>query len=777
MKLIFFLIFFSFYFKTNSSLDIVVYDCKYFSNKFSILDDSLLIKNLNNFSEINWFCISTLLWTKIGSINFYSIKTLEIDYQLDFNQVNLNLQKFNIQLNFINVKLSSFEKPIFIKLSNYSDIIQVNFFHFKLITPNRCSSIDSKNIGIFQSVYSVAFAFTVKYFINTCPSIFKNSHLNKLAFHGLSNSFLKVNQIDFNQSIETSYLNNSIYNLNLNFFKGTVKKKFMIFKNVSILNLNGQIDSIENDALESLNRLQVINLDMSINLMFNGFKWTNFINKNLSINLSNQTLVLQNKNKIVYVFLNFDLIFNTEQYLYHDKDFCFFKDIPDSRLVFIFPKKNKFSEKIKNCTCLLLWLYKHKQFLWQSCSINNGLFISNCESELNKNNNDNVSLLEKCQFLEMIKNCDLKEKKNTLNVNFYSNFIYYFKIFDLNLFIITIFFILVSFTTSIFNLFILTKIQFSNQTKKYFSTEKLMLFNTIINFLFTWLLIFHQLKKCISPYSFICSSINNSVLAQIVDIYFFRFLGNILKFLSYLLQLIVSTKRLTSLSPQFNQKIRKLFKNKFLKAFILLFCLFYPINELVPLILMTKINRLKPGLDETTRYVEYPDVGLFFLSYSLSVQPVANYLTNQKFNSPFLFYILNFVINHLLCIFLFVFIEFKLFINFRSAIIKKEKFRSQNASYNNSSLNRSLNTIIINMVTISILRFFETLIFGLIVYLKSTGNTSKYNICLRYSKFCTIISELNDILFLITISFNSIYYYLIEKKFRDSLKKSFRRFI
>ena len=57
----------------------------------------------------------------------------------------------------------------------------------------------------------------------------------------------------------------------------------------------------------------------------------------------------------------------------------------------------------------------------------------------------------------------------------------------------------------------------------------------------------------------------------------------------------------------------------------------------------------------------------------INVKPIFNY--------PYLFFILNFVINHLFGICLFHFIEFKLFINFRSAIFKKDKLKSKNSTY------------------------------------------------------------------------------------------------
>ena len=761
MNIKFLFIILNFYLVSNISTEVLDVYCQKFSHKFSIFENSLSIKNLENFCEIKWLCIDQFLTDKIGFINFYFIQRLETDYQFDLNKVNLML-KSRIQINFFYVELLSSRKPIFIKLISYSKYIAVNFFHSKLLALNNCRPSYSKNIGIFQSVHSVVFAFTVKYFSNTCPLIFQNSNLFKLVFHGLSKSFLKVNLIGFNQSIDTNYLNNTIDRLELNFFKGPMKKKNMIFKNVSKLELNGLIDLIEDDSLESLFDLKFIKMDMSSNMITNGFKWTNVLNKNIFVNLSNQTLVKQNQDKIVYLFLNFDLVSNKEQYLYPDEDFCFFKDIPDYRLVFVLPFKNQFSGKIKNCSCLLFWLFKHKHFLWKPFPLYSNLFIPNCELE-SKNN----SFMEKCNFFELIKKCE--EKKNIFKENFYSNIIFSFKIFDLFLFLFTTFWISIAILTTILNFLILIKTKRSIEKK--ISTDSLMFANLIINFLFILLLILYLSKKCISPNSYICSPIYNTIFAQIIDIYVFKYFGNILKFLSYLFQLMVSVKRLSLLSSEFKEKIKILFEKKILKIFILIFCIFYPINELVPLILMSKINNLEPIYDEIINYVEYPNNGLFFLTYSVNVKPIFNY---REFNYPYLFYILNFVINHLFGICLFLFIEFKLFINFRSAIFKKDKLRSKNSTSNNFNLNRSLNTIIINMAIISFLRFFETIVFGLIVYQKSTGRDSKFNICFRYSKICTVMAEINDFLFLITIVSNSISYYLIEKKFRDCLKKYFK---
>ncbi|RMZ93020.1 hypothetical protein BpHYR1_006412 [Brachionus plicatilis] len=192
----------------------------------------------------------------------------------------------------IHIKSFAIHKPMFQPLKKFWKILYLKIFHSKFQFDNNCdTNIDPK---IFKSIDSIEFAFTVKYYTNTCPLIFTNTDLLYLKFHGLSSCFLKKNLIDFNQTINVSNLNSTIGEIHLNFFKGSLTKKFVIFTNVSTITISGLIDYIEDSAFELVN-LKTIGIDVNKNLITNGFAWLNraFLTNSLNIFV---LIKIQNKN-------------------------------------------------------------------------------------------------------------------------------------------------------------------------------------------------------------------------------------------------------------------------------------------------------------------------------------------------------------------------------------------------------------------------------------------------------------------------------------------------
>lgn len=116
----------------------------------------------------------------------------------------------------------------------------------------------------FLNVYTIIFAFSVKYFSNTCPLIFKNSQINQITFYGFSQTFLKYNILEFNNKVYFQNLNSNITTVNLNLYKFNLTRNFLnkfVFSQTKLLILNGLLTDIQQGIFEDIPLSLVLNFN------------------------------------------------------------------------------------------------------------------------------------------------------------------------------------------------------------------------------------------------------------------------------------------------------------------------------------------------------------------------------------------------------------------------------------------------------------------------------------------------------------------------------------
>ena len=720
-------------------------------------NELIWIKNFENFSIINLG--NELINTKIIQPSIFFIPKNKMNLTNDF-LLMADGKSFNLSLSFLLVfsKIKSFgsKESIFKKISQGHNLIDLQFYHSIFFYSVECN--DKQVDGIFKHVQRIDFAFSVRYLPNVCPLVFKNSNLESIQFYGLSKNFLSTNHLDFDQKIDLRLINSTIYSLYLNLYKGIITRKMMIFKNTSVLRINGIIDKIERYSfLEMKLKLIGFFIDNEVVFISKGIDWTFDLNSGLRMNFTDLNNLKKYRDKVIFIsFYSKKYAPLKETYLFPDQDFCLFKNFPDERLVF-FELKLK-----KNFTCLEVWLSKKMCLFYNLLNIYNEIWLCNNISFLKE-------LISECNFDKRIQNCN----KTVLNVNKISKnlILYYSEIMDYYLVIISYSLVLIAFFSNLISFFILIKLLINylyvKDAKN--SIELLMLANCSINLIYLMTHFIHLAKKCVYQHSNFCPDFHITIESQLIEIIVVDIFGNLLKFTSNLLQIMVSAKKLMLLDPQFKNKLILFLNSRIFQITFIFFVLFYVIILIGTQIITTQINKMPFQLNHLENYLEYPNKKIFFVNYLLPIIPVST-KTNSSV-TVLIFFIFNISINNILSISLFCFAEILFFFNAKSNINKKKKL-NLGVKLKKSPNNKSLNVVLVNLMCLIFFRIISILISIFIIYQKSTNYYFPFNICSTHHKVCTIFQEIDGIIFLITISFIVVFYFYAYKKFKESILKT-----
>jgi hypothetical protein len=225
------------------------------------------------------------------------------------------------------------------------------------------------NLDMYNNEFNFLNSFYIVIFNNIvypkfiCPLAFKGSNITHIEFADVTNSFLRLNLLNFyilnrTQSILSITKSIKIVLLKLIYVK-LDEKLFSksLFKYITFLRIHGVLRGIESDLFKEFIVLKNIDfqLDNFKEFFHSGIKWMICLNKN--VRYSNETEIIY-KEMIMLRFnylkkeVSFDPI-----YEYPDEDVCLFKEFPHERLVFPLIV----SGKQLNCTCTLMWLQSNSQ--------------------------------------------------------------------------------------------------------------------------------------------------------------------------------------------------------------------------------------------------------------------------------------------------------------------------------------------------------------------------------------------------------------------------------
>ena len=279
-----------------------------------------------------------------------------------------------------------------------------------------------------------------------CSLFFRNAFVKILQFYAMTSSYMFKNMISFSDPIKIRSdfkLNSNIKSLTISYsYQVDLDSRFInrnIFANTSEFLFNYQLNSIDANVFKfskfSLKKLRSIYLN-PLNFIElvrkQGIEWIKNINWDLNVNMTNQTDLDENENRLVFFFFLFDrdYVLSTSKHFAYDKDFCLFADFPFHQLVFVIENIDivKYKIKIKErylFSCSELWLYKyygHYSFIYQNFTfwkIKNKLDASNftaCNFE------KRFEMCNKTGFNSRLNSSSISEKFSMFNFLIVSEF-------------------------------------------------------------------------------------------------------------------------------------------------------------------------------------------------------------------------------------------------------------------------------------------------------------------------------------------------------------------
>lgn len=413
----------------------------------------------------------------------------------------------------------------------------------------------------------------MRYSTQTSPLLFNNVKISLLTFYGLTNSFIKKNNLDFIQT-NNSCLNSYISALKVNFYNYILRNSFLdknVYQNTRSINLKGSILRMENISFDSFGNL-----------------------RELSIELHNFAY-LSSKNPLWLNSFNSDLYLSNEDYSYPEQDFWIFKEFNLKRVCIVL---NYF----QSCSCTLHWLTRN------SININENSNFGDCVKDYRQN----CSFLH-CNFSDKVRLCNkikkirlkslIKKPRDILIDSQIVDFVGFILIPPLGMFafISNLLCIKVLMSKSIRN-------ENTNKTEK--SMFNLMLLNSWLGLAFSLIYLAHLINKCVAIDGIFCSRINKEIFSQYYDIIAVRFIGSILKLLSSLISIQIAFNRLDLLENKQQGKKNK--RKRYFKIifYILLMFLILLINFYN--ILTSRINSEFIYAVDEYNYIEFPITDTFY---------------------------------------------------------------------------------------------------------------------------------------------------------------------
>ena len=382
---------------------------------FNLINLIIIILNIQKYSAADSIC--NIITNAVFCNNFNSFADIVFDKNVPnitsitlipndklILNADLNLDKLIVEKNFefILSNLKGIELALdpfgFQSIKSYAQLYLSNtifdlYNENELISTQKCIDL----LGEFEISLIVLSNFfslkeNIKYENKLCPVLFQESNLNTFELYNLKQD----NRLVF-EDVDAKDLDSVILNLNILdsvfYLDNSLLHKdvFKITQNINISNTN--LTGIQANLFQNFVFLKYLELELNnFQEFIQTIDWMLSLNSNISVNLTLQTDIDNNKQNEMYIKLT-DL---KKQYTYSDKDFCLFKNFPHEKLVY--PIINTKSDL--ECSCTLLWLLQYNKQ-----ALNNSLLITdstrNC---INTPDFDNA--ITNCRFEQTIYECD-----------------------------------------------------------------------------------------------------------------------------------------------------------------------------------------------------------------------------------------------------------------------------------------------------------------------------------------------------------------------------------
>ncbi|CAF1011138.1 unnamed protein product, partial [Brachionus calyciflorus] len=260
------------------------------------------------------------------------------------------------------------------------------------------------------------------------------------------------------------------------------------------------------------------------------------------------------------------------KYTFPNDDFCFYVNVPNNRNFLLTAFLDDYLVQFK-CTCTMILFYgTYYRLLNTSFIFKKNSFPSEEFKRLKLNGCFNTTFIESCDINVRKQKCKVYDSKNFFRqTQIIEDFQHIDFVNTILSEIISIVGLLSNFLSIIAHFPTTKNIQIKKEMSKVL--YKLMLSNSIINFVYYLINVFHIMNKCVEKNGIFCPKIYYTVLAQYFDIYFVEFIGSILRLWSGLTFLALSIARLDLIGSNRLKNKEKLSKIILFIFFVLTFCL------------------------------------------------------------------------------------------------------------------------------------------------------------------------------------------------------------
>lgn len=695
------------------------------------------LDGFKNFSQLDFNCLRNFCPMEI---NFKPYSKCPLDHNLKMSNFGNN-PKTKLTLNFFYLSLIDLNNNLNQNLFEFK-IVFLNIFHsyFKVTKNHKknCNQTIISNFN-FKTEYHIQFAYSVIYNQNTCPTIFLNIKIIYLNFYGLSDSFIKKNVLGFDPVLNS----NSFYYIKIvdyYIYKIKIDKKLLIsnlFEKIEEIRFNGIVKEIENDSFKNSNLKRIYFTSQNMpNLIKKDFQWLSSFNQGLT-----EVIIISK-------------YFNLENY-------CFFHSIPNS-LFYVLVINGFYFDK--SCKCEMLIIFKNYFYLFNnSFNFNRAKNAYGTFDKLLNIGCFNQTFIDSCNLNEKLKFCHLNKQifdtawQNDIEKSQYIDFISV---------ILSEAFSIFGFISNFVNLIVLKSIIFDKSFKKLNSQYeyKLMFCNSLINFTFSLINIFHLINRCVSLNGIFCSKFYTTITAQYFDIIFVEFLGNVFKLWSEITFITISLIRLNFLK----NKLKK-YRKKYNIIFVI-FMLFTTILN-VDKFFILKINHSSINAIDSNEDFEFPSRNTFLYSLIKERKIYFEHLNSLIF---YFIFVINFVLNDVIYFILLSFFDLYV-LRFILLKLKKKKKVALKLKLSNSKISeidsiqsRITLSIFGNTASLFFLRAIHLYINTTIFFIKLRPNTK--NACFKHNKLCTNYLEASEILIIFSNSINFFTFYFINKNFRTKFE-------
>jgi len=430
-----------------------------------------------------------------------------------------------------------------------------------LLDRNNCNQNSSVDLRLFSQIHILFFRESI-YSDQVCPYSFRNADISSLCMEKISSSFLSTNKLgflDLNEPIKN--LNCTISHFQLFAYRLELNSKVLnenIFKNLSVLDLDGIVNSIQKDVFKNLNNLRIIRIRTQNikNLFVKNNQWLDYINYYKKLPTS-RSIDIKIAIDLITVLVLYQSIINVTYYEFPDEDICFFRKFPHFRFVLPDLKPTEYSK----CSCTELFLIQYVYEIRNTIQYVLGKFITSyylAEYYSDRITSNRYSRCFNKTFKEAIERCNFKIKFKNCHIDQAtpSNNQFYFYIYDLIYVSKSIDFwlskyinVIISIVAILTNIFIIIILSTKIIQDKLYVYLKL---NSVLNLLFSLI----TLIRYIVNNEITSEQLKFSVYYQYFNIIFIKLIGNSIKTCSSISYLSFTLARYLNISNNQNSFLK-----------------------------------------------------------------------------------------------------------------------------------------------------------------------------------------------------------------------------